>query len=98
MTIDRMVELLKIERECILRNTHGDCDRRCEVCELVQDDSELHEMYTDVIAMLKAQEPIKRELNTIIRGEYWFNCGACKCPIETTDKYCSNCGRPVKWE
>lgn len=58
MTLERMIELLKIEHECILRNSHDDCNRECANCDLVQDDGELHEMYTDVIGLLKAQEPI----------------------------------------
>lgn len=57
MTIERMVELLTVEHECMLRKSHNDCDSRCESCDLVQDDGELHEMYTDVIAILKAHEP-----------------------------------------
>ena len=57
MTIQRMIELLEIEHECILRNSHDDCDRNCADCDLVQNDGDLHEMYTDVIALLKEQEP-----------------------------------------
>lgn len=57
MTIQRMIELLQIEHECMLRGAHDACDRNCAVCELVQDDGDLHEMYTDVIALLKEQEP-----------------------------------------
>ena len=53
MPIERMIELLKIEHECILRNTRGDCDRNCADCELVQDDGELDEMYTNVIFILE---------------------------------------------
>lgn len=56
MTIQRIIELLEIEHECILRNSHDDCDRNCADCDLVQDDGDLHEMYTDVIALLKEQE------------------------------------------
>lgn len=56
MTIKRMIELLEIEHECMLRGAHDDCDRNCADCELVQDDGELHEMYTNVIGMLKEQE------------------------------------------
>lgn len=56
MTLDRMVELLEIEHECMLRGSHDDCDRKCEDCELVQDDYDLHEMYTDVIAIVKDQK------------------------------------------
>lgn len=55
MTIDRMIELLKIEHECMLRKSHDGCTD-CLSCDLVQDDAELHEMYTDVIAFLKAKQ------------------------------------------
>lgn len=53
MTITRMIELLEIEHECMLRGSHDDCDRNCADCELVQDDGELHEMYTNVIGILE---------------------------------------------
>ena len=56
MTIDRMIALLKIEHECMLRKAHDECDGKCEDCELVQDDGELHEMYTDVIGLLEGQK------------------------------------------
>lgn len=59
MKLERMIELLKIEHECILRNSHGDCDRKCEDCDLVQEDWELHEMYTDVVYIL--EKKIKEE-------------------------------------
>ena len=52
-----MIELLEIEHECMLRGAHDDCDRKCADCELVQEDDELHEMYTNVIWLLKEQEP-----------------------------------------
>lgn len=53
MKLERMIELLKIEHKCMLRNSHGDCDRKCEDCDLVQEDWELHEMYTDVVYILE---------------------------------------------
>ena len=55
MTTERMVELLEIEHECMLRASHDDCERNCADCDLVQDDDELHEMYTNVIALVKKQ-------------------------------------------
>lgn len=60
LTIQRMIELLEIEHECMLHGAHDDCDRDCANCELVQDDGDLHEMYTDVIALLKEQDAIVR--------------------------------------
>ena len=50
MPLERALELLKIERECISRaNT---CNRDCANCELVQDDKELLEMYDLTIGIM----------------------------------------------
>lgn len=57
MTLHRMIELLEIEMECVRRNGCGECNRACHICDLLQDDTELHEMYAEVIARMKAQEP-----------------------------------------
>ena len=66
MTPDRIIDLLEIEHECMLRASHGDCDRKCEDCELCQSDEELHEMYTNVISILKKQrELIKTAWNAM---------------------------------
>lgn len=53
MTIDRIIELLEIEKQCVLRNSICECDRDCANCDLVQKDSDLLKMYTDVIDLLK---------------------------------------------
>lgn len=51
MTLGRILELLKIERECIKRNNIPfGCDRKCGECDLVQDTDELLKMYDMVIA------------------------------------------------
>ena len=93
MTIQRMIELLEIEHECMLRGSHDDCDRNCADCDLVQDDGDLHEMYTDVIALLKEQEPVKP-----IRLENWWKCPSCGGNIVVNMKHCPGCGRKVKWD
>ena len=51
MTIERMIELLKIEHECITRG--ATCDRNCANCDLVQKDTDLDEMYRSVIGILE---------------------------------------------
>lgn len=56
MSIERMIELLRIEHKCMLAKSHGDCDSNCEMCALCQDDCELHEMYTSVLKLLEEQE------------------------------------------
>jgi hypothetical protein len=70
MTIERIIELLEIEKECILRNATGECNRDCAKCDLVQDDTELQEMYTEVIAMTKAQEPRVMTLEEVLHLKF----------------------------
>jgi hypothetical protein len=102
MTKQRMIELLEIEHECMLRKSHDVCDGNCCVCELVQDDYELHEMYINVISTLKAQEPVKPYTKRDGRTTF-FICGGCNellCIAKDSykPKCCPECGRAVKWE
>lgn len=53
MTNDRMIELLKIERECVRRNSRNECNRDCGRCSLVQQDNELEEFYTKLISVFE---------------------------------------------
>lgn len=99
MTVQRMVELLGIEYECMLRGSHGDCDRKCEDCELVQDDDELHEMYTNVIEIVRKQIPMKPK-SKVRRGshgkvQHW--CGNCMAMLYGKRKYCPECGQKEDW-
>jgi len=96
MTIQRMIELLGIEHECMLRGAHNDCDRDCANCELVQDDGDLHEMYTDVIALLKEQEAVQVIQREVMHMLVWC-CGSCGVAITDGDKFCRMCGKKVKW-
>ena len=100
MTVQRMVELLEIEHECMLRGSRCECDRDCAKCNLVQDDMELHEMYTNVIEMVRKQIPMKPK-SKVRHGEngqiqHW--CKACMSMLHGKQKYCSNCGQKVGLE
>ena len=101
MSINRMVELLEIEHTCMLRGAHDDCDRNCADCELVQDDNELHEMYTNVISMLKEREA-KNVVNMTLSKNYSLIASCPKCNALLTrvehKNYCGICGQAVKWE
>ncbi len=99
MTIQRMLELLEIEHECMLRGSHDDCDRNCADCELVQDDGDLHEMYTDIIAMLKMQEAVKIKVRKINASGRCGRCPSCGNELNEMDypNYCGFCGRAVTW-
>ena len=61
MKLERMIELLEIEHECMLRCAHNECNRECQNCDLVQDDLDLHEMYTNVIHMLSKKMKKKKK-------------------------------------
>lgn len=48
----------------------------------------------NAIALLREQEPVKP-----ICGYGYFICGVCKNPINSTSqKFCSECGKAVKWD
>lgn len=58
MKIDRVLELLKIERECVTRQDPYNeksklCNRNCGECDIAQDGLEIIEMYDFVISMLE---------------------------------------------
>ena len=53
MTKERILELLKIEMECVNRNHLHEYNRDCANCDLVQNDVELLTMYSLVIGILE---------------------------------------------
>ena len=90
MTIQRMIKLLEIEHECMLRGSHDNCDRLCEDCELVQDDHELHEMYTNVISLLKEQQVRKSKdevLTAIISSQGYTDIETFKRTVLEIDNF-----------
>ena len=106
MTVERMIELLEIEKECVLRNAIGECNRYCAGCDLLQDDTELHEMYTEAIALLKAHEA--KRVSVVHNGFTGLpvtHCPKCHRPIDmffgaqgVSTNFCPWCGQAVKWE
>ena len=51
MTIDEAIALVKIERECVIRADV--CDRKCKKCDLLQDSTELTDMYEHLAEWLE---------------------------------------------
>lgn len=49
---DRVIELLKIEHECVRRNSEQQCDGNCSACDLVQDDKDLLAAYDRAVELL----------------------------------------------
>ena len=98
MTIDRMIEMLDIEHACVRENKFGICNRKCGECDLMQDDGELHEMYTDVIGLLKEQEPKEPLIENVGNISKIYGCPTCRKMIYRGQCFCDECGQAVKWE
>ena len=50
-------------------------------------------------APVKEREPVRPEREHSGGGSTWWNvCGNCKTAINPNDKFCHECGRPLKWE
>lgn len=83
----------------------------CEVCPYDEGRGKLacgKNLYFDVLALLKAQEPVKPKVidtansklyhNDMFKNYYCGNCGEFLHVITRMDMFCSQCGRKVKWE
>ncbi len=58
-------------------------------------------MQDDALALLKAQEqkPISASIVDSDGGlMHWWACGNCQAPINPEDRFCHECGKPVKWK
>lgn len=56
MDYQEVIELIKIERECVNRNNQPfgmNCDRECGKCDLLQNADDLIEMYNDILEWLE---------------------------------------------
>lgn len=55
MTNERVIEVLKNEKKCVLRNIRG-CDRDCGKCDLVLPDEEILTAYDTAIRVLEGED------------------------------------------
>ena len=64
MTIDEAIAVVKIERECVIRADV--CDRKCEKCDLLQDSTELTDMYEQLAEWLEELKFLKQRKSDIM--------------------------------
>ena len=85
MTIDEAIALVKIERECVIRADA--CDRKCEKCDLLQDSTELTDMYEQLAEWLEDYKRIKMliPIEQALKAEY---NKAIDDFIKAVDKHC----------
>lgn len=59
MTIERVIEVIKHERECVIRNINNECDRDCAKCDLLLPDNDIicaYDYSLNLLNELKASE------------------------------------------
>lgn len=55
MTNERVIEVLRTEKKCVLRNIRG-CDRECGKCDLVLPDEEILTAYDMAIRIIQGED------------------------------------------
>ena len=88
--------------ECVIDKTNFDF-KYCHSCEYRKDID--HFQYVcdadrcivDAIALLKAQDPVEPIQDMVGDALFWV-CGKCGHDLTSSDWYCANCGRAVKWD
>ena len=68
MTNERAIEVIKIEKKCVLRNMRG-CDRKCENCDLVMESEDILLAYDIAIMALMMRSNIVPVENTVSMDE-----------------------------
>ena len=71
MTIDEAIALVKIERECVIRANV--CDRKCEKCDLLQDSTELIDMYKQIAEWLEELKEMRKNQGQV--ADFWYQEG-----------------------
>ena len=56
MTIKEAIEIIKVERACVKRNTDNKCDRDCINCDLLRTEEEIFAAYDRAIESLEKAE------------------------------------------
>ena len=96
---------LSIDRDKVIKGltfcSTGMCFDGCPYHKVSQNIDECtSQLALEALELLKEQEPIKPK-SKVRHGEngqiqHW--CGNCMAMLHGKPKYCSNCGRQVKWE
>ena len=53
MGLERIIEILKTEKECVKRNHGRNCNRNCAECDLLLNSEDILTAYTLAISVLK---------------------------------------------
>ena len=84
ITIDEAIALVKIERECVIRADV--CDRKCEKCDLLQDSTELTDMYEQLAEWLEELKDYRDKNKMVVRVDV-ENMDSIKDKVNELSKY-----------
>ena len=105
--MDKLENVIKGLHQCLMDNKSDEHNTQCFKCPYFEHDVSISkcmgELRDDALELLKAQEPVKP---TRYQEGRWFKtwrCGACRGTLvfrngKDKPKYCTDCGRAVKWE
>lgn len=62
MQIDKILQVMQNEKECVIRNSKQQCNRECNKCDLVLEDKEIIEAYTYAIHIIESIEKLRKHL------------------------------------
>ena len=52
MTLERVIEVLECEKQCVIRNIEKQCNRDCAKCDLLQPDMDIVIAYKYALSVL----------------------------------------------
>lgn len=55
------------------------------------------EMMTDAAVALEERIPVETEIEGG-GSTWWYVCGNCHTAVDSADRFCRQCGRPLKWK
>ena len=55
------------------------------------------EMMTDAAKALEERIPVETEIEGG-GSTWWYVCGDCHTAVDSADRFCRQCGRPLKWK
>ena len=93
---DKRGDIIQAIEQCLRRNGCSSCEN-CPYTHVGDGFECRKKLRDDIIALLKAQEPVVPHRNYQYLSDYWCECGW-HLGRGGSVKYCPECGRAVKWD
>lgn len=56
-----------------------------------------HEVTTEAAQEMEERVPVETEIEGG-GSTWWYVCGDCHTAVDSADRFCRQCGRPLKWK